>query len=106
MAKRSIPFSPPDVGTRELEEIAPTLNSGWITTGPQVKRFEDRLETYCQTGQIIAGEESRQPARRMVCLSSATAALELNLRVLGIGPGDEVLAPAYTYTATVSPVIH
>ena len=106
MIMRSIPFSPPDVGTRELEEIALTLNSGWITTGPRVKRFEEKLETYCRTGQIIAGEEIRQPARRMVCLSSATAALELNLRVLGIGPGDEVLVPAYTYTATVSPVIH
>lgn len=106
MTKRTIPFSPPDVGTKELEEIALALRSGWITTGPKVKRFEERLETYCETGQIAAGEYDAQSVRRMVCLSSASAALELNLRVLGIGPGDEVLVPAYTYTATVSPVIH
>lgn len=106
MTKRIIPFSPPDVGARELEEIALALNSGWITTGSRVKRFEESLEFYCETGRIAAGDEKRESACRMVCLSSATAALELNLRVLGIGPGDEVLVPAYTYTATVSPVIH
>ncbi len=106
MEKREIPFSPPDVGAKELEEMAQALSSGWITTGPRVKRFEQCLETYCQSGQLVEGEESERSAQRMVCLSSATAALELNLRVLGIGPGDEVLVPAYTYTATVSPVIH
>ena len=106
MTRKNIPFSPPDVGTKELEEIALALDSGWITTGPRVKRFETSLERYCQTGQIAADEESTPLARRMVCLSSATAALELNLRLLGIGPGDEVLVPAYTFTATASPVIH
>lgn len=106
MARKIIPFSPPDVGARELQEIALALDSGWITTGQRVKRFEKRLETYCETGRIAADESARESARRMVCLSSATAALELNLRVLGIGPGDEVLVPAYTYTATASPVIH
>ena len=106
MIKRDIPFSPPDIGTRELEEIGLALGSGWITTGPRVKRFEARLEVYCQTGRIIAGEQSCESAHRTVCLNSATAALELNLRVLGIGPGDEVLVPAYTYTATASAVIH
>lgn len=106
MTKRIIPFSPPDIGTGELEEIALALRSGWITTGPRVKRFEAQLETYCQTGHIAAADDDARSAHRMVCLSSATAALELNLRILGIGPGDEVLVPAYTYTATVSPVIH
>lgn len=106
MEKREIPFSPPDVGAKELEEMAQALSSGWITTGPRVKRFEQCLETYCQSGQLVEGEESERSAQRMVCLSSATAALELNLRILGIGPGDEVLVPAYTYTATASPVIH
>lgn len=104
--KRIIPFSPPDLGTRELEEMALAIRSGWITTGPRVKRFERSLETYCKTGKIISGEGNDNSTPRMVCLSSATAALELNLRVLGIGPGDEVLIPAYTYTATASPVIH
>lgn len=103
--KRMIPFSPPDVGEKELEEIASAIFSGWITTGPRVKRFEQMLENYCQTGSAIT-RENNDVIHNLVCLSSATAALELNLRVLGVGPGDEVLVPAYTYTATVSPVIH
>lgn len=106
MTRKNIPFSPPDVGAGELKEIALALDSGWITTGPRVKHFEMSLERYCQTGQIATDKDNTRPAHRMVCLSSATAALELNLRMLGIGPGDEVLVPAYTYTASVSPVIH
>lgn len=106
MTKRNIPFSPPDVGERELEEISLAIRSGWITTGPRVKRFERCLDTYCQTGRIVTDEEKSPSVCRVVCLNSATAALELNLRVLGIGPGDEVLIPAYTYSATASPVIH
>ena len=104
MTKRIVPFSSPDVGISELKEIALTLDSGWITTGLRVKHFESSLETYYQTGQISVGEENTSPVHRMVCLSSATAALELNLRVFGIGPGDEVLVPAYTYTATAPPI--
>ena len=106
MTRKNIPFSPPDVGAGELKEIALALDSGWITTGPRVKHFEMSLEWYCQTGQIATDKDNTRPAHRMVCLSSATAALELNLRMLGIGPGDEVLVPAYTFTASVSPVIH
>ncbi len=88
-----IPFCPPDIGADEIEAVCQVLRSGWITTGPQTKEFEKRLAEYCGT-------------ERVVCLSSATAALELNLRVLGIGQGDEVIVPAYTYTATASPVCH
>lgn len=92
-AKRTIPFSPPDISEEEIEEVARTLRSGWITTGPRTKELERRMADYCHTD-------------RVVCLSSATAAEELNLRVLGIGPGDEVIVPAYTYTATASAAIH
>lgn len=90
---RQIPFSPPDISEAEIEEVVKTLRSGWITTGPRTKELERRLAEYCHTG-------------KMVCLSSATAAEELNLRVLGVGPGDEVIVPAYTYTATASAAIH
>lgn len=88
-----IPFCPPDIGEEEILAVCETLRSGWITTGPRTKEFERNLAEYCNTD-------------RVVCLNSATAALELNLRVLGIGPGDEVIVPAYTYTATASPVYH
>lgn len=88
-----IPFCPPDIGEEEIKEVCEALRSGWITTGPRTKEFENNLVKYCNTD-------------RVVCLNSATAALELNLRILGIGPGDEVIVPAYTYTATASPVIH
>ncbi len=88
-----IPFCPPDIGEEEISAVCETLRSGWITTGPRTKELEKNLAEYCNTD-------------RVVCLNSATAALELNLRILGIGPGDEVIVPAYTYTATASPVYH
>lgn len=90
---RVIPFSPPDIGEEEINAVCETLRSSWITTGPRTKQFEAELAKYCNT-------------KKVVCLNSATAALELNLRVLGIGPGDEVIVPAYTYTASASAVIH
>lgn len=88
-----IPFSPPDITQAEIDEVVDTLRSGWITTGPKTKQFEREIAAYCGTDTAV-------------CLNSATASLELTLRVLGIGPGDEVIVPAYTYTATASPVCH
>ena len=93
MEKRNISFSPPDISELEVTEVAEALRSGWITTGPRTKELEKRLADYCHTS-------------RQVCLNSGTAAEELNLRVLGVGPGDEVIVPAYTYTATASAAIH
>lgn len=93
MVVRNIPFSPPDISEAEIEEVAAALRSGWITTGPRTKELEKRLAEYIS-------------ANRVVCLNSATAAEELNLRVLGVGEGDEVIVPAYTYTATASAAIH
>lgn len=90
---RSICFSPPDITEMEIEEVAEALRSGWITTGPRTKQLEEIIARYCGTP-------------RAVCLNSATAALELTLRVLGIGPGDEVITSAYTYTATASVICH
>ena len=90
---RKIPFSPPDISELEIQEVCEALRSGWITTGPRTKKLEQKLAQYCHTD-------------KMVCLNSATAAEELNFRVLGIGPGDEVLVPAYTYTASASAAIH
>lgn len=89
----NIPFSPPDITEAEIDEVCEVLRSGWITTGPKTKEFERRLAEYCGTEKVA-------------CLNSATAALELNLRVLGIGEGDEVIVPAYTYTASASAAIH
>lgn len=89
----NVPFSPPDITELEIEEVAEALRSGWITTGPRTKELEKRLAEYCHTNKVV-------------CLNSATAAEELNFRVLGIGPGDEVIVPAYTYTATASAAIH
>ena len=89
----NIPFSPPDITEAEINEVCEALRSGWITTGPRTKAFERRLAEYCGTEKVA-------------CLNSATAALELNLRVLGIGEGDEVIVPAYTYTASASAAIH
>lgn len=89
----NIPFSPPDINEEEIESVAAVLRSGWITTGPKTKEFEKRIAQYCGT-------------KTAVCLNSATAAMELTLRVLGIGEGDEVIVPAYTYTATASVVCH
>ncbi len=93
MDKRNIPFSPPDISDLEVAEVAEAMKSGWITTGPRTKELEKRLAEYCHTS-------------RVVCLNSATAAEELNFRICGIGEGDEVIVPAYTYTATASAAIH
>ncbi len=93
MGKKTIPFSPPDITELEIAEVVEALRSGWITTGPRTKELEKKLSAYCQVNKTV-------------CLNSATAAEELNLRVLGIGPGDEVIVPAYTYTATAAAAIH
>lgn len=93
LEKRTIPFSPPDISEAEIAEVAEALRSGWITTGPRTKELERRMAEYCHT-------------KKQVCLNSATAAEELNLRILGVGPGDEVIVPAYTYTASASAAIH
>ena len=110
MAKRKIPFSPPDISDLEIAEVTEALRSGWITTGPRTKLLERRLAAYIETGRTDidcnAKENKERYSNRVVCLNSATAAEELNLRVLGIGPGDEVIVPAYTYTASASVVIH
>ena len=110
MKKRNIPFSPPDISEHEIAEVAETLRSGWITTGPRTKLLERRLAAYIETGRtdVDCSSEDRASryANRVVCLNSATAAEEMNLRILGVGPGDEVIVPAYTYTATASAVIH
>ena len=108
MEKRTISFSPPDISELEIAEVAEALRSGWITTGPRTKLLERRLAAYIETGKTDVDTE-QEPGRwsnRVVCLNSATAAEELNLRILGIGPGDEVLVPAYTYTASASSAIH
>lgn len=93
MERRNIQFSPPDISEAEIEEVCEALRSGWITTGPRTKELEKRLAAFCHTDKLV-------------CLNSATAAEELNLRILGIGAGDEVIVPAYTYTATAAAVIH
>ena len=88
-----IPFSPPDISEREVALVSEALRSGWITTGPKTKEFEKKIAEYCHT-------------EKAVCLNSATACMESILRVLGVGLGDEVIVPAYTYTATASVVCH
>lgn len=88
-----IPFSPPDVTEQEANEVRDALLSGWITTGPRTKEFERQIAAYTHV-------------EKAVCQSSATACLESILRILGIGPGDEVITSAYTYTATASPICH
>lgn len=93
MNKRNIPFSPPDISELEIAEVAEALRSGWITTGPRTKELERRLAEFCHTSKVV-------------CLNSATAAEELNFRICGIGEGDEVIVPAYTYTASASAAIH
>ena len=103
-----IPFSPPDISNSEVSEVAETLRSGWITTGPRTKVLERRLAAYIETGETNIDTE-RDPDRwrkKVVCLNSATAAEELNLRILGIREGDEVIVPAFTYTASASAVMH
>ena len=88
-----IPFSPPDIGEEEINEVADTLRSGWITTGPKTKKFENQITAYCASDKTV-------------CLDSCTSALEMTLRMLGVKKGDEVIVPAYTYTATASVVCH
>ena len=91
--KMNIPFSPPDISELEVQEVAQALRSGWITTGPRTKQLERNIAAYVGT-------------EKCVCLNSQTACAEMALRVLGIGPGDEVIVPAYTYTASASIVCH
>ncbi len=93
LKQRNIPFSPPDISDMEIAEVVDTLKSGWITTGPKTKLFEQRIAEYCGTSKAV-------------CLNSATACAEMALRVLGIGPGDEVITSAYTYTASASVICH
>lgn len=93
MEKHNIPFSPPDMGEEEINEVIDTLKSGWITTGPKVKEFEKKIANYCHTSKAV-------------CLNSATACMEMTLKLLGVGPGDEVITSAYTYTASCSVICH
>lgn len=93
LISRSIPFSPPDISELEEKEVIEALKSGWITTGPRTKELERRLAEFCHTSKVV-------------CLNSATAAEELNFRICGIGESDEVIVPAYTYTASASAAIH
>ena len=88
-----IPFSPPDISQEEIDEVVDTLKSGWITTGPKTKLFEKQIAEYCNTSKAV-------------CLNSATACMEMTLRLLGIGEGDEVITCAYTYTASASVIHH
>ena len=93
MEKMQISFSPPDITEEEITEVADTLRNGWITTGPKTKQFEKELAVFMGTN-------------RVVCLNSATACMEMTLRMLGIGEGDEVITSAYTYTASASVAAH
>ena len=93
MQKREIPFSPPDITDAEIEEVVAALRSGWITTGPRTKELERRVADRCHTSKAV-------------CLNSNTACAELTLRALGVAEGDEVIVPAYTYTATASVALH
>ena len=88
-----IPFSPPRIDERTLEEVCAALKSGWITTGPRVKKFEEMLSRYCHVQNVL-------------CVSSNSAGMELMLHWFGVGPGDEVIVPAYTYCATANVVVH
>lgn len=93
IVQRSIPFSPPDISELEINEVVDALKSGWITTGPKVKELEKQVAKRCGTSKAV-------------CLNSQTACAEMTLRVLGVGAGDEVIVPAYTYTASASVVEH
>ncbi len=90
---RNIAFSPPDITDAEIQEIVKVMKSGWITTGPRTKEFEQKIAEYVGVNKAV-------------CLNSATAAMELTLRILGIGPGDEVITSAYTYTSSASVIDH
>ncbi|WP_220607699.1 DegT/DnrJ/EryC1/StrS family aminotransferase [Methanobrevibacter oralis] len=89
----NIPFSPPDISEKEINYVMDALKSGWITTGPKTKEFEKKITEYCGSSKTV-------------CLSAATTSLEMTLRLLGIGKGDEVIVPAYTYTASCSVICH
>ena len=89
----NIPFSPPDISEEEVKEVTEALQSGWITTGPKTKQLEKEVADFCGV-------------TRAVCLNSQTACAEMTLRLLGVGPGDEVITSAYTYTASASVVCH
>lgn len=89
----NISFSPPDISEKEINYVIDALKSGWITTGPKTKEFEKKITEYCGSSKTV-------------CLSSATTSLEMTLRLLGIGKGDEVIVPAYTYTASCSVICH
>ena len=91
--ERTIPFSPPDISEAEIQEVAETLRSGWITTGPRTKQLEKLIANYVGTEMCV-------------CLNSQTACAEMALRILGVGPGDEVITSAYTYTASASIIDH
>lgn len=93
MKLRNIPFSPPDMTEKEAAEVREAILSGWITTGPRTKKLEQEISEFVHTDKTV-------------CLNSATAAMEMVLHLLGVGPGDEVIVPAYTYTATASVVQH
>ena len=93
MMLRNVPFSPPDMTEAECNEVRDAILSGWITTGPKTKEFERQISAYLGT-------------RKAVCLNSATAAMEMALRLIGVGPEDEVIVPAYTYTASASVTQH
>jgi len=86
-------FSPPDITQKEIDAVSEVMRSGWITTGPKTKEFEQKISDFCKT-------------RKSICMNSATACLESALRILEIGPGDEVIVPAYTYTASCSVICH
>lgn len=90
---KNIPFSPPDISEEEITEVIDTLKSGWITTGPKTKLFEEKIANYCNTSKSVT-------------FNSATSAMEMTLRLLGVGPGDEVITSAYTYTASASVIKH
>ena len=93
MTKRVIPFSPPDISELEIAEVTEALRSGWITTGSRTKLLERRLAAYIETGKTDVDTDKNVDywSNRVVCFNSATAAEELNLRILGIGNGDEVM---------------
>lgn len=93
LKRRNVPFSPPDMTEAEANEVRDAILSGWITTGPRTKKLEQLISEYIHT-------------EKTVCLNSATAAMEMALHILGVGPGDEVIVPAYTYTASASVVAH
>lgn len=96
-----VPFSPPDISEKEIEYVAEALRSGWITTGPKVKKLEKLIAGYVG---VPAGSDKESP--NCVCLNSQTACAEMSLRLLGIGEGDEVITSAYTYTASASVIDH